>query len=179
MTGLGRPSPVIEVRDLCKSYDDKVVIDHLSFGRRLTFERDPTRLVLGAGFQLSQLAVCVLVISNEYASGTIRAGLLAVPRQTPILSAKALVLAILVIFVAEVAAFGSFAIGAPIPDSKIPVTIGEHIHAYLPTEAGQLVASAQQGPDDLLSPWQGLGVFCLWTVGLMVVAADLLRRRDA
>jgi ABC-2 type transport system ATP-binding protein len=31
MTTLNGPSPVIEVRDLCKRYDSKVVIDHLSF----------------------------------------------------------------------------------------------------------------------------------------------------
>lgn len=40
---------------------------------------DPTRQILGAGFQLGQLAVCVLgvlVMTSEYASGTIRASLL-------------------------------------------------------------------------------------------------------
>jgi hypothetical protein len=33
--------------------------------------------------------------------------------------------------------------------------------------------------NDLLTPWQGFGVFCLWTAVLLVAAAILLRRRDA
>ena len=208
--------------------------------QKLTYELDPTRLILGAGFQISQLAVCVLgvlVISNEYSSGTIRASLLAVPGRTPMLLAKAAVFATIVFVVAEVAAFASFAVGAPILRSKVPVgigdpgvlnaivgaglygavlavfaiaigaivrhtaggitgiiafvlvlapltqlipgSIGDHVHAFLPTEAGQLIVAARQGPDDLLSPWQGLGVFCLWTAALMLVANHLLRHRDA
>jgi len=208
--------------------------------QKLTYQLDPTRLILGAGFQLSQLAVCVLgvlVISNEYSSGTIRASLLAVPRRTPMLIAKAAVFAVLVFVVGEVAAFASFVVGAPILHSKvqvsigdhgvlqaivgaglygavlgvfsiaigaivrhtagaitgviafvlvlapltqlIPGSIGDHIHAYLPTSAGQLMVNARQGPKDLLTPWQGFGVMCLWTAALMLVANYLLRRRDA
>ena len=208
--------------------------------QKLTYQLDPTRLILGAGFQLSQLAVCVLgvlVIANEYSSGTIRASLLAVPRRTPMLIAKAVVFAVVVFVVGEVAAFGAFAVGAPILRSKvhvaigdpgvlkaivgaglygavlgvfaiaigaivrhtaggitgiiafvlvlapltqlIPGSVGDHIHAYLPTSAGQLMVNARQGPDDLLTPWQGFGVMCLWTVALMLVANFLLRRRDA
>ncbi len=214
--------------------------DQVDNAQRLAIELDPTRMILGAGFQLSQLAVCVLgvlVIANEYSSGTIRASILAVPRRTPILVTKAAVFAALVFVVAEVAAFASFAVGAPILRSKIavgigdpgvlkailgaglygavlgvfsiaigaivrhtaggitgiiafvlvlapltqliPGTIGDHIFAYLPTSAGQLMVNARQGPDDLLSPWQGFGVFCLWTATLMFIANYLLRRRDA
>jgi ABC-type transport system involved in multi-copper enzyme maturation permease subunit len=208
--------------------------------QKLTYQLDPTRLILGAGFQLSQLAVCVLgvlVISNEYSSGTIRASLLAVPHRTPMLMAKAAVFSVLVFIVGEVAAFGAFAIGAPILHSKVPVglgdpgvlkailgaglygavlgvfsiafgalvrhtaggiagiiafvlvlapltqlipgSIGQHVYAYLPTSAGQLMVNARQGPKDLFTPWQGFGVMCLWTVALMLVANYLLRRRDA
>ena len=208
--------------------------------RKLAYQLDPTRLILGAGFQLSQLAICVLgvlVIANEYASGTIRASLLAVPRRTPMLVTKAVVFAALIFVVVEVAAFSSFALGAPILHSKIsvgisdpgvlraivgaglygavlgvfsiaigaivrhtaggiagiiafvlvlspltqliPGSIGDHIHAYLPTAAGQLMAAARQGPDDLLTPWQGFGVFCIWTLVLMLVANYLLTHRDA
>ncbi|NED55322.1 ABC transporter permease, partial [Micromonospora aurantiaca] len=60
-----------------------------------------------------------------------------------------------------------------------PGSIGDHVHAYLPSEAGTLIAKAHQGPDDLLSPWQGYGVFALWTVALLALAAFLLKRRDA
>jgi ABC-2 type transport system permease protein len=41
------------------------------------------------------------------------------------------------------------------------------------------VAQSVQGPKDLLSPWQGYGVFCLWTAALLLVAGWLLKRRDA
>jgi ABC-type transport system involved in multi-copper enzyme maturation permease subunit len=208
--------------------------------QQATYQLDPTRLILGAGFQVSQLAVCVLgvlVISSEYSSGTIRASLLAVPQRTPMLLAKAAVFAVVVFVVGEIAAFAAFAVGAPILNSKVPVgigdpgvlnallgaglygavlgifsiaigaivrhtaggitgiiafvlvlapltqlipgSIGEHVFAYLPTSAGQLMVNARQGPDDLLTPWQGFGVMCLWTAGLMLVANYLLRRRDA
>ncbi|MFL6117474.1 MAG: ABC transporter permease subunit, partial [Catenulispora sp.] len=61
----------------------------------------------------------------------------------------------------------------------LPGSLGKHVHAYLPTEAGHLIAQSVQGPKDLLSPWQGYGVFCLWTAVLLVVAGWLLKRRDA
>jgi ABC-2 type transport system permease protein len=61
----------------------------------------------------------------------------------------------------------------------LPGSLGDHIHAYLPTEAGHLVAQARQGPNDLLTPWQGFGVFAIWTAVLLAVALYLLNRRDA
>lgn len=61
----------------------------------------------------------------------------------------------------------------------LPGEIGDRIHAYLPSEAGHLIAQARQAPNDLLTPWQGYGVFCLWTAVLLVIAAILLKRRDA
>jgi ABC-type transport system involved in multi-copper enzyme maturation permease subunit len=61
----------------------------------------------------------------------------------------------------------------------LPGSLGEHVHAYLPSEAGHLIAQAHQGKDDLLSPWQGFGVFCLWTVLLLLAATFFLERRDA
>jgi ABC-type transport system involved in multi-copper enzyme maturation permease subunit len=61
----------------------------------------------------------------------------------------------------------------------LPGSFGDHVHAYLPSEAGHLIAQARQGPDDLLTPWQGFGVFCLWTAVLLAAAAVLLKRRDA
>jgi len=201
---------------------------------------DPTSTILGAGFQLSQLAVCVLgvlVIAGEYASGTIRASLLAVPRRTPMLAMKALVFGVLAFVVGELAAIPSFFIGAAILHKRVAVSIGDpgvlravigaglylsvlgvfaiaigalvrhtaggitgiigfvlvlaplaqllpgsvgkHVHAYLPSEAGHLIASARQGKNDLLSPWQGFGVFCIWTAVLLIAAGYLLKRRDA
>ena len=61
----------------------------------------------------------------------------------------------------------------------IPGTIANHVHGYLPTVAGQLVAQTTQEPGDVLSAWQGFGVFCLWTVVLLAACGWLLVRRDA
>lgn len=201
---------------------------------------DPTGYILGAGFELSQLVVCVLgvlVISAEYSSGTIHTSVLAVPLRTPMLAAKAVVFGAVVFVVAEIAAIPSFYLGAAILHSKVsvsitdpgvvrailgagmygcvlgvfsiavgalvrrtaggisavigfvlvlaplaqllPGSIGKHVHAYLPTEAGHLIASSRQGTNDLLSPWQGFGVFSIWTIALFVLAGYLLKRRDA
>jgi len=208
--------------------------------RKVQLLADPGRMVLGAGFQLGQLAVCVLgvlVMAGEYSSGTIRVSLLAVPTRTPMLAAKAAVFAVLIFLVGELTAIPTFFVGAAILHSHAPVSIsdpgvlraiigpglylavlavfaiaigalvrhtagaitgiigfvlvlsplaqllpgslGKHIHAYLPSEAGSLIASPRQGVDDLLGPWQGFGVFCLQTAVLIVAAAYLLRRRDA
>jgi len=61
----------------------------------------------------------------------------------------------------------------------IPGTIANHVHGYLPTTAGVLIGQTAQQPADVLSPWQGFGVFCLWTVVLLGVCGYLLVRRDA
>jgi ABC-2 type transport system permease protein len=201
---------------------------------------DPVSTILGSGFQLSQLTICVLgvlVIASEYTTGMIGASLLAVPRRVPMLAAKSVVFAVLVFAVGELVAFPSFFIGAAILHARAPVSLGEagvlravigsglylavlglfalaigglvrhtaaaitgvigfvlvlaplaqllpgsfgkHVHAYLPSEAGRLIAQAHEGPNDLLTPWQGLGVFCLWTAVLLGAAAYLLQRRDA
>ncbi len=61
----------------------------------------------------------------------------------------------------------------------IPGSAGKHIHDYLPSVAGELIGQAHQASGDVLSPWQGFGVFCLWTAVLLTAAGYLLRRRDA
>jgi ABC-type transport system involved in multi-copper enzyme maturation permease subunit len=61
----------------------------------------------------------------------------------------------------------------------IPGTIANHVHGYLPTIAGQLAGQTAQQPADVLSPWQGFGVFCLWTAVLLAACGWLLMRRDA
>ncbi len=64
--------------------------------------------------------------------------------------------------------------------SLLPYSWGAHIHAYAPTIAGQLITQDRvQQSGQLLTPWQGFGVFCAWTALLLVVAAYLLKRRDA
>jgi ABC-2 type transport system permease protein len=61
----------------------------------------------------------------------------------------------------------------------IPGTIANHIHGYLPTVAGTLIGQTSQQPADVLSPWQGFGVFCLETAVLLAICGYLLVRRDA
>jgi ABC-type transport system involved in multi-copper enzyme maturation permease subunit len=61
----------------------------------------------------------------------------------------------------------------------LPGTVGHHIHAWMPTNAGYLILEQQVDPEALLTPWQGLGVFAGWTVLLLLVGTYLLRRRDA
>ncbi|WP_021599577.1 ABC transporter permease [Actinomadura welshii] len=214
--------------------------DDMQPGDRAQVTADPVSMILGSGFFLSQLTVCVLgvlVIASEYSTGMIRASLLAVPRRLPMLWAKALVFSLVVLVLGIAVSFVSFFIGAAFLGSKVevslgdegvlraviggglylamlglfalaigaivrhsaggitgvigfvlvlaplaallPGSIGEHVHAYLPSEAGTLIAKAHQGPDDLLTPWQGYGVFTLWTVALLGLAAFLLKRRDA
>ncbi len=67
----------------------------------------------------------------------------------------------------------------PIVVGLIPGTIAAHVDAYLPTQAGHLIGQTAQQSGDLLSPWQGFGVFCLWTAVLLVACGWLLKRRDA
>jgi ABC-2 type transport system permease protein len=214
--------------------------DKAAPGQQRQLLADPVSTILGAGFQLGQLTICVLgvlVIASEYATGMIRASLLAVPRRVPMLAAKAVVFAVLVLVVGELVAFPSFFIGAAILHAKAPVSLGDpgvlravagsglylavlglfalgvgglvrhtaaaitgvigfvlvlaplaqllpgsfgkHVHAWRPSEAGHLIGQAHQGPHDLLTPWQGLGVFCGWTAVLLGAAAYLLQRRDA
>jgi ABC-type transport system involved in multi-copper enzyme maturation permease subunit len=214
--------------------------DAMADAQHQTVMLDPTGQILGSGFQFSQLAICilgVLVVTGEYSSGTIRATLLAVPRRTPVLVAKALIFAVLVFVVAEISAVVSFLIGAAILNSRVAVSLGDpgvlqaivgvglyaamlgvfaiaigallrhtagaitaiigfvlvlsplalllpgdwgrYVYAYLPTNAGQRIATTVQGPSDLLTAWQGFGVFALWTAALIIAAGYLLKRRDA
>jgi ABC-2 type transport system permease protein len=201
---------------------------------------DPVGFILGTGVGLGQLAICVLgvlVITSEYSTGVIRASLLAVPRRLPVLAAKTVVFAVLLLVVTEIVAFCSFFVGSailhahvqvslggsgvtravigaglylialgllslaigtmirhtagaistiigvvfvlPILSGLLPGSWGAHINAYLPEQAGTLITHTQEQSGDLLSPWQGFGVLCIWTVLALAVAAYLLERRDA
>jgi ABC-2 type transport system permease protein len=219
---------------------------------------DPVNFILGTGLGLGQLAICVLgalVITSEYSSGAIRASLLAVPRRYPMMLAKGLVFAALVIVVGEIVAFVSFFIGAALVNGRVvtgqltagghvstvhrtitvalsqpgvlravvgsglyltvlglfalaigalirhtagaitavigmvlvifplagllPGSWGAHVHDYLPTVAGQLVTADRPASGQLLTAWQGFGVFCAWTALLLAAAVYLLQRRDA
>ena len=201
---------------------------------------DPVGFILGTGISLGQLTICVLgvlIMTTEYSSGVIRASLLAVPKRLPMLAAKALVFASILVVLAEIVVFCSFFVGSALLHSKVAVSLsdsgvtravvgaglyltvlglfamaigglirhtagaiasvigivlvlpilsgllpgnwGAHIDAYLPEQAGSLVYGARPRLGQLLSPWEGFGVFCLWTLVLVVACAVLLERRDA
>jgi ABC-2 type transport system permease protein len=211
-----------------------------SGGGEIAIIADPVAFILGAGIGLGQLTICVLgvlVITAEYSTGVIRASLLAVPRRIPMLIAKLVVFAALLIVLAEIVAFGSFFLGSVLLHSKVPVSLsdqgvaravvgagmyltvlglfavgigalirhtagaiatvigavlvvpiitsflpgswGQHINGYLPEQAGSLIYQAHQRAEQVLTPWQGFGVFCLWTAVLLGFAGYLLKRRDA
>jgi ABC-2 type transport system permease protein len=201
---------------------------------------DPVATILGTGLEFGQLAIAVLgvlVITSEYSTGMIKSSLLAVPKRLPMLAAKSLVFAVLVLVVGEIVALCSFFVGGAILHSHAPVSLsdpgviravigaglflavlglfslaigalmrhsagaictaigvvfvlpiiasflpgswGQHIHDYLPSQAGAMIAQAHEGVDQTLSPWQGFGVFCAETAILLVAAFYVLRRRDA
>jgi ABC-2 type transport system permease protein len=64
-------------------------------------------------------------------------------------------------------------LGDALPDSWAP-----HIVPYLPSNAGQQVLTVRQEAG-MLAPWTGFAVFCGYLVIAIVVAAVVLKRRDA
>ena len=61
----------------------------------------------------------------------------------------------------------------------LPGDWGRYVYSYLPTNAGQRITTTVQGPTELLTAWQGFGIFAAWTALLIVVAGYLLKKRDA
>ncbi len=205
--------------------------------------------LIGPGGYFAQLVLAVLgvlTITGEYSTGQIRSTVVAVPRRTPALAAKAMVLAAVAalttlvgvitgtlaglpfhdelgvsldlsdgetlrllggmpLFVAGIALLG-FAIGALVRSSPgalgivlglllvveqvvaaIPLAFFDRIEPFLPSNAGSRLVTTQENIDALnaasvgadLGAWQGFGVLLAWVAVLLVLAAVLLRRRDA
>jgi ABC-2 type transport system permease protein len=212
--------------------------DTTSAAVRHSYLADPTGFLAAAMF-FAQIPVCVfgvLVITGEYATGMIASSVLAVPRRTPVLAAKAIVFGPLIFVVGELVAFVSFGLAETIARRHVPMSLGNpadlravvgvglylgvlgllslaigtllrhtgaaiavavglvtvisglaklipgsagaHISAYLPASAGLLITHASHQATDLLSPWQGFGVFCVWAAVLLAMAARALSRRD-
>ena len=90
------------------------------------FKSDTIGLILQPGAQFGQVAVCVLgvlLMASEYSTGMIRASMLAAPRRTPILAAKAAVFALLTFVVGELVALPSFFIGSAITSKHASTSI--------------------------------------------------------
>jgi ABC-type transport system involved in multi-copper enzyme maturation permease subunit len=213
--------------------------NHLS--RDATIAANPVNFIMGAGINLGQLTICVLgvlLITTEYSTGVIRASLLAVPRRWPMLTAKIVVFAVVMLVISEIIVFCSFFLGSALIHSHAPVSLsdsgvtravvgaglyltvlglfalgigglirhtagavstvigavlvlpilsgllpgswGQHINAYLPEQAGSLIAThANSKAAQLLTPWEGFGVLCIWAALMLGGAYYLLARRDA
>jgi ABC-2 type transport system permease protein len=59
----------------------------------------------------------------------------------------------------------------------LPASVADKVSRYLPTPAGVAITNVRPDPASL-PPWTGFGMFCLYTVILLGLAAWLLRRRD-
>ncbi|MDQ3632042.1 MAG: ABC transporter permease [Actinomycetota bacterium] len=60
----------------------------------------------------------------------------------------------------------------------LPGSAGETVGKYLPSEAGEALASSLEQPD-LLAPGASLAVLALWVAGALAVGFATVRRRDA
>lgn len=66
----------------------------------------------------------------------------------------------------------------PLLTEALPSTWRDDISPYLPSNAGQALATLQQGPNDL-APWTGFGVLCIYVAAALIGGAVMLKRRDA
>ena len=60
----------------------------------------------------------------------------------------------------------------------LPGNLGKHVSAYLPTNAGSQIMQIYP-KNQILTAWQGFGVFAIWTVVLLAIGAYMLVERDA
>ena len=109
---------------------------HLDAATQTQFRTDTVGLILQPAAQFAQLAVCVLgvlLIASEYSTGMIRATMLAAPRRTSALLAKAATFAAAVFVLAEIVAVACFLIGSRIvrAHSVVSITDPTSLHAVL------------------------------------------------
>jgi ABC-2 type transport system permease protein len=145
-------------------------------------------------------ALLVLVVSELVALGSFFAGPAILRSHAPValgdpgvaraVVGEGLYLAVLGLFSMAIGALMRHTAGAvamatgvafvlPVIASFLPGSWGQHVHDYLPSVAGAMIAQAHQGAGQVLSPWQGFGILCAWTALLLAAAFYLLRRRDA
>jgi hypothetical protein len=66
----------------------------------------------------------------------------------------------------------------PILGSALPASWQVHVNKYLPMNAGTAIMTTGHH-SDMLTPWQGIGVFALYALAALVIGLAILRRRDA
>jgi ABC-2 type transport system permease protein len=67
----------------------------------------------------------------------------------------------------------------PLVASFLPGNWAGEVGKFLPASAGQAVTSVYPDPATSLAPWTGFGVFCLYTLVVLGLAAQRMRRGDA
>lgn len=100
----------------------------LDASTKAQFKVNTIGLILQPGAQFGQVAVCVLgvlLMASEYSTGMIRASVLAAPRRTPLLAAKATVFGGLVFVMAELVALPSYFIGSAITSKHASLSIAD------------------------------------------------------
>lgn len=84
--------------------------------------------VFAFGLDFAQLPMCilgVLVITSEYTTGMIKSSLLAVPRRTPLLAAKAAVFAVIAFAAGELLAFASVPVGQVLLGTRVSESLSD------------------------------------------------------
>lgn len=66
----------------------------------------------------------------------------------------------------------------PVIFEALPSSWNQTVGPYLPSNAGGALWSLHSD-HPMLAPWAGFGVFCAWAAAGLILAAVLLRRRDA
>lgn len=135
------------------SYDD------LSAAERADFDPTATALKAFIVAQIAMAAFGVLAVTAEYSNGMIRTSLAAVPKRARLLSAKALVFAVVALVLGQVVAFTSFLVGTGVL-------------------AGTGAPTSAFGDPGVLRAVLGEGLY-LALVGLLGVAAGVLVRATA
>jgi ABC-2 type transport system permease protein len=122
-----------------------VVPAHLQFHDRTTF--NATRLSL-SGVNLAQIAIGtlgVLIVTNEYGTGMIRATLTAVPQRREVLAAKGLVFAAVALVVGLFASFAAYFLTQAILSGQHPAAFaGRQLQSSI-SDPGVLRAVAGAG----------------------------------
>jgi ABC-type transport system involved in multi-copper enzyme maturation permease subunit len=78
---------------------------------------------------------------------------------------------------AGISAFAAILFVLPPLMNVLPSSWNNAISPYLPSNAGSAIMQSGT-PDHILAPWTGLGLFAVYTVVAIAIAAIQLRRRD-
>ncbi|MFD5558621.1 ABC transporter permease [Streptomyces sp. NPDC127068] len=100
----------------------------LDEGAQAQYRDDTIGMVLQPGAQWAQVAACVLgvlLMASEFSTGMIRSTMLAVPRRTPVLVAKAVVFGAALFVVAQLIAVPSVLIGATLTNDHASLSLAD------------------------------------------------------